>query len=79
VLRFVAGSMSDPAREAALQTEQTQHGDILRLPVQVCVGRSKLLRALGATSHPCMLRSRSRLVYGARHCTRTQGACLLLV
>lgn len=36
VLRFVAGSMSDPAQEAALQAEQTQYGDILRLPVQVC-------------------------------------------
>lgn len=37
VLRFVAGSMSDPAQEAALEAEQTQHGDILRLLVQVCV------------------------------------------
>jgi hypothetical protein len=37
VLRFIIGTSTDPAQEAALQREQQHFGDILRLPLQVCV------------------------------------------
>lgn len=36
ILRFIVGSVSDPVQEAVLQAEQRKHGDILRLPLQVC-------------------------------------------
>lgn len=37
ILRFVVGSVQDPQQAAALDAEQQQHGDILRLPLQVGV------------------------------------------
>lgn len=35
VLRFVVGTAAGPAQDAQVDTEQQQHGDILRLPLQV--------------------------------------------
>jgi len=35
VLRFVVGSVKDPAQDAQLRAEQQQHGDVLRLPLEV--------------------------------------------